>query len=85
MIASFATWFARSFVRSTAIMLAMLPVWITVEAFYTCIMCGQRCGSALRAEEHGREGEPVPLCSSCYDDEERLLGAMRFARAMWRR
>lgn len=84
MIAGVATWVTRALVRSAAVVLALLPVWFTLEAFYTCVMCGKRCGSALRAEEHGREGEPVPLCTVCFDDEERLLHAMRLARATWR-
>lgn len=60
------------------------PAWLALELFYRCIMCGQHCGSAIRAEDHGRVGPVTPLCSSCFEDHGKLMHAMTFARARWR-
>jgi hypothetical protein len=71
-------------VRSAAAVIAFGPAWLALELFYRCCMCGTRCASALRAEDHGRVGPVTPLCSSCFDNDGKLMHAMTFARARWR-
>lgn len=49
-----------------------------------CVICELACASALRAVDLGRPPAPdVPLCGRCYDDAEKLLRAVAFARASW--
>lgn len=75
----------RDLARALTAIAVIGPAWIALGLFYQCIMCGQKCGSALRPEDHGRVGPVTPLCSSCFNDEGKLMHAMMFARARWGR
>jgi hypothetical protein len=49
-----------------------------------CIICSTSCRSAIIAEELGRVGSNIPLCSKCFDDTGKLMQAMTFAHGCWK-
>lgn len=76
--------YLRIVARAVTALVTVGPAFLVIDLFYRCVMCGQRCGSALRAEDHRRVGPVTPLCSSCFEDHDKLMHAMTFARARWR-
>ena len=70
--------------RTSARRAVVWPWYLALDVVRHCVMCHQPTRAALDPAELGRVGERVPLCSSCYDDDGRLMHAMAFARARWR-